>query len=274
MDTHTLPPPPPVRRVRRGRTAWRIGGSLFAVAMLAFGTANAVGAFAHETRHLHRVVSSPVRIVDVAGGTGGSITVLGTSGGGSDVTIDMTLNRGLEIPSHTETVEGNRLVLRSHCFPLVTAFCQVDYVIRVPDGVSVIARSSGGDIAVSDVHGDLDLASSGGSVEVRDVAARWVLLHSHGGDVHAYGMSADSIEASSNGGSVLLSLSSPPTMVDVSSNGGDIDIELPNTSDAYHVIVSANGGGTSTEIRTDPTSSRVILAEANGGDVTLRYRED
>jgi hypothetical protein len=272
MDTRTLPPPPPpVRRIRRGRTAWRIGGSLFAVAMLAYGTANAVGAFAHETRHLHRVISSPVRIVDVDGGTGGSITVLGAFDGQRGVTVDMILNRGLETPSHTETVEGRRLVLRSHCFPLVTAFCQVDYVIRVPSDVSVIARSSGGGIRVAGVHGDLDLASLGGGIEVEDVQAQSVLLHSDGGDVDAQRLSTNSIDASSNGGSVSLSLSSPPMRVDVSSNGGDIDIELPSTLDAYHVNASAHGGGTTTDIRTDPTSSRVITAKANGGDVTLRY---
>ncbi|MEW6060034.1 MAG: DUF4097 family beta strand repeat-containing protein [Actinomycetota bacterium] len=249
-----------------------MGGSLFAVLMLAWGTATAVGALAHETTHLRRVISSPVQTIEVDGGTRGSITVLGASGDDSEVTIDMTLNRGLETPSHSETVEGDRLVLRSHCFPLVNIFCQVDYVIRVPEGVSVIAHTDGGDITISNVHGDLDLSSCGGTVEIRDVEARRVLLHSDGGDVRAEGLSAVSIDASSSGGSVLLSLSSPPTTVDVSSSGGDIDIELPDTMDAYHVNVSANGGGTSTEIRTDPTSRRVITAEANGGDVVVRYR--
>jgi hypothetical protein len=248
-----------------------VGGSLFAVLMLAFGTANAVGALAHETRHLHRVISSPIRAVDVAAGTGGSITVLGSTGGDSGVIIDMALSRGLETPSHSETVQGDRLVIRSSCLPLVTAFCQVDYVIRVPEGVSLIAHSEGGDIAVSNIQGDLDLGSSGGSVEVRDVDAQQVRLHSDGGDISALGLSASSIDASSNGGSVLLSLSSPPTSVDATSDGGDIDIELPDTLDTYRVNVSSDGGGTSTLIRTDPTSNRLIRAEANGGDVVIRY---
>jgi hypothetical protein len=258
---------------RRGRTAWRVGGSLFAVLMLAFGTANAVGAMAHETHHLHRVISSAVRVLDVDAGTGGSVTVLGgDSGRDGVVTIDMTLSRGLESPSHTETVQGDRLAVRSGCLPIVTAFCQVDYVIRVPEGVSVIAHSDGGDVTVSNVRGDLDLTSSGGSVEVRDVEAQRVRFGSDGGDIDAQGVSTDSIDASANGGSVLLSLSSPPAMVNVTSDGGDIDIELPDTPDAYRVNVSSDGGETSAPIRTDPTSDRVITASADGGDVIVRYR--
>jgi hypothetical protein len=257
---------------RRGRVAWRIGGSLFAVLALAFGTANAVGALAHETRHLHRVISSPVRVLDIRAGTGGSITVLGGSGSDGAVTVDMTVNRGLETPSHTEEVQGDRLVIRSGCLPIVTTFCQVDYVIRAPEGVTVIAHSDGGDVTVSNVHGDLDLASSGGSVKARNVDAQRVRFQSDGGDVDAQGLSADSIGASADGGNVLLALSSPPTTVNVTSDGGDIDIELPDTPDAYRVNVSSDGGTTSTAIRTDPTSGRLISAEADGGDVIVRYR--
>ncbi len=253
-----------------GRTAWRIAGSVLAVLMLAFGTANAVGALAHDTTRVHRVVTDAVKLVDVDTPTGGSIRVVGRDAAGP-VTIDMTVSRGLETPSHSETVEGDRLVVRSRCLWVVSAFCQVDYVIRIPTGVSVIARSDGGDVSVSNVHGTLDLGSDGGKVSVLGGESQRVRLESDGGDVTATELSASSIEASSDGGSVLLALETSPTSVDASSDGGDVEIVLPDTLDTYRVDVSSDGGGTESAVRTDPTSDRVITASSDGGDVTVRY---
>jgi hypothetical protein len=254
----------------RSRLAWRIGGSALAILMLAFGTANAVGALAHETTRVHRVISAAVKVVDVDTPTGGSIRVVGQEASGP-VTIDMTLSRGLESPSHSETVDGDRLVVRSHCLWVVSAFCQVDYVIHVPPGVSVLARTDGGLVAVSNVLGDLDLGSDGGDVTVLGGTSQRVRLESDGGGISVTGLSAASIEASDDGGDVFLELETPPMSVDASSDGGDVEIVLPDTPDAYRVDVSSDGGGTEAAVRTDPASDRIITASSDGGDVIVRY---
>jgi hypothetical protein len=62
-------------------------------------------------------------------------------------------------------------------------------------------------------------------------------------------------------------LDTAPTNVQASSDGGDVEIALPDTPDAYRVQLSSDGGETSGPIRTDPTSSRVITASSNGGNV-------
>jgi hypothetical protein len=252
------------------RIAWRIAGSAVALLMLAIGTANAVGALAHETSRVHRIVAAPVEVVDVSTSTAGSISVVGGDAGGP-VTVDMTVSRGLETPSHSEIVQGDRLVVRSSCLWIVSAFCQVDYVIHVPPGVSVIARAGGDDIRVSNVHGDLDLGSDGGGITVLGGEAQLVRLDSDGGDIATTDLSVVSIEASTDGGDVFLSLDSAPTSVDASADGGDVEIVLPDTPDAYRVDVSSDGGGTEAAVRTDPTSDRVITASSDGGDVIVRY---
>lgn len=193
----------------RSRTAWRVAGTLIAVLMLTFGTANVVAAFAHDTWRVHRVIGGSVRVVDVVT-SGGSITIVGGSAS-SAVTVDMTVSRGLETPTHSETVEGDQLVLRNHCGWLLSSWCQVDYVLHVPSSVSVLAHSDGGNVTVSNVRGDLELASSGGDISARNVVASRVRLDSDGGDVTADGLSARTIEASTNGGDVSLVLDTPPT---------------------------------------------------------------
>jgi hypothetical protein len=254
-----------------GRTAWRIVGTVVAASMLAFGTANAVSALAHDTWRERRVIREAVSIVDVANSTGGSITVAGDDSTDA-VVIDMTVSRGVQAPTHTERIEGNRVMVRAGCRWLVALFCQIDYVIRVPAGISVVAHADGRSVRVSNVHGFLDLESDGGSVEVRGGESRSVRLDSDGGDVVATGLSAESIDAHSDGGSVLLDLVAAPTTVTASSDGGDVEVVLPETPDAYRVDVSSDGGGTSADVRTDPTSDRAITASSSGGDVVVRYR--
>lgn len=250
---------------------WRIAGSVIAALMIAYGTASAVGALAHDTWSDRRVIDTRVSVVDVANSTGGAITVVGDDDADS-VTIDMTVSRGLQTPRHTEEVEGNRLVVRNGCGWFANVFCQIDYLIHVPPGVSLIARADGGSVEVSNLKGFLDLSSDGGSLVVRGGEGESVRLDTDGGNVEVTGLAAGSIEARSDGGTVRLDLAGPPRAVVASSDGGDVEIVLPETPDAYRLDLSSDGGTTSGEVRTDPSSDRSITGSSDGGDVTVRYR--
>jgi len=254
---------------RNARTTWLVMGGLVALVLLAFGTMFGVGAVAHKTERAHTAFPGPVRSVDV-GASGGSVHVVGTAG--SEATVDAVINRGIQRPSNSERLEGDRLVIRGgSCMPFFTTFCGVDYTIHVPHDLGLTAHSSGGDITVSDLHGTMDLSSSGGRVGLQSVTSDRVRVESNGGEVTASGLTGTSVDASSNGGEVSLSFAGPPTRVDASSSGGGVLIELPDTPDAYRVEASSSGGGTSIRIRTDPASSRLIRASSSGGDVTIRY---
>lgn len=254
-----------------GRTAWRVAGGVIAALTVAFGTANAVGALAHETWRERHVIRESVTIVDVANSTGGALSIVGDETIDA-VTMDLSMSRGLTAPTHTEVVEGNRLVVRNDCGWMVQVFCQIDYLIRVPAGVSVMARVDGRDLTVTNVRGFLELSSDGGNVEVRGGESDSVRLSSDGGRVEVTGLSATSVRASSDGGDVLLDLAAPPRSVDASSDGGDVEVVLPDTPDVYRVDVSSDGGSTQADVRTFVESDRVISAHSDGGDVVVRYR--
>jgi len=254
-------------RSRDTRTTWLVVGGVVAL-LLAFGTMAGVGALAHRTERVHRVFPGSVRSVDVRS-SGGSVHVVGAAG--SEAAVDAVINRGIQRPSNSQTLEGDRLVIRGgSCWPFFTT-CGVDYTIRVPHDAGLTAHSTGGDITVSDVHGTMDLSSSGGRVGLQGVASDRVRVESSGGEVTARGLTGASVDAASSGGGVSLSFAAPPTRVDASSSGGGVLIELPDTPDAYRVEASSSGGGTSIRIRTDPASSRLIRASSSGGDVTIRY---
>ncbi|HSJ49956.1 MAG TPA: DUF4097 family beta strand repeat-containing protein [Actinomycetota bacterium] len=255
----------------RGRTGWRVASSVIAGLMIAFGTANAVSALAHETWQERRVIQEPVTILDVVNSTGGIVMVVGDDAV-DRVTIDMTVSRGLQAPAHTERIEGNRAVVRGRCLWVVSVYCQIDYRIRVPAGVSVVAHADGRSVEVSNVTGFLDLVSDGGNVEVLGGRSDSVRLDSDGGSVMVSGLSATSVDASASGGRVLLDLASAPLSVTASSDGGDVEIVLPDTTDTYRVDISSDGGSTRADVRTYVESDRLITAHSSGGDVTVRYR--
>lgn len=249
------------------RIPWLVGGSVLSVAVLGFGTLNAVGLLAHQTEHKHIVISTPIRSLDVRSG-GGTVKVVGTTD--STVTVDATISRGLVSPTHVEAVEGNRLVLRSKCSSFVNTWCGVSYTIRIPRGISVAVNTSGAGITVTDTTGDLDLSSSGGGITVMGGGGS-ERLDSSGGGIDATGLSATTVNASSSGGGVDLSFIAPPSAVTADSSGGGVAIAVPNTPGAYRVEVSASGGGTHTGIRIDPASARSIKADSSGGGVSVEY---
>jgi hypothetical protein len=249
------------------RRAWLVGGSAFAVVALAWGTLTVVSLLAYDSWEVHRSFDAAVRTVEVQARNGE--VRLGPAPG-DQLVVDIDVSRGLFDTETTEEVHGDRLVLDSHCAPLLNQYCRVDYRIGVPAGVAVVARAAGGGIDVSGVSGDLDLRATGGGIELQD-ASGTLRLSATGGGVSATGLTSAVVEAHSSGGGVTLGFARPPRTVAVSSSGGGVTVELPDTPDAYRVEAGSSAGTTRNEVRTDPTSDRTIDAHASGGGVTVRY---
>ena len=249
------------------RLAWLLPGSALAVATIGWGSLNVVDLLAHERHDLHVEYPEPIRSIDIDTDKG-SVHVIGTND--RTVTLDAKVSEGLRAGSHSERVEGDRLVVRATCGNVLATWCGVDYTIRVPAETDVVADASGSGIDVSGVTGDVDLSSSGGGVHVVG-AGGTLTLHSSGGGVTAEQLTSDTVDASSSGGGVRLRFTEPPRSVKASSSGGGVTVEVPDTPDAYRVDASSSGGGVNTEVRTDPDSPNVIDASSSGGGVTIRY---
>jgi hypothetical protein len=208
-----------------------------------------------------------VRVIDVSNSSG-SVSIDGTTS--SDITIDASISRGLGRPTHHETVDGDRLVVRAHCPVVISSFCNVNYRLTVPAGTNVVVRASGGGITLASLEGPVDASSSGGGVHVQNMGGS-LRLRSSGGGVSATALRSDRVDASSSGGGVQLAFADPPSAVLATSSGGGVTVEVPDTTDAYRVQASSSGGAARTTVRTDPTSTRVIRATSSGGGVTVRY---
>ena len=79
------------------------------------------------------------------------------------------------------------------------------------------------------------------------------------------------VDVAVNGGRVDLAFDSAPSHIKASSNGGSINVRLPDDGSAYRVGTHTNGGSTNVGIRTDPASKQTIDVETNGGNIDVRY---
>jgi hypothetical protein len=240
-------PPAPAPRSRSTRSAWIVAGSVFCVLSLAYGVYAVVDLLSFGRDHYQRTFTEAVTTIEIHNGAG-SVRVEGTTG--TEVAIDASIRRGLRKPSHSESITGSRLVLDANCPSMFTNTCNLNYALRVPAGISVVIRSDGGGVRLSDLTGSVDASSSGGSVNVARMSGT-LRLRSSGGGIGGEGLRS--------------------AEVDASSSGGGVTVELPNTTDSYQLRVSSSGGSVSTPVRSDPTSPRIIDAHSSGGGVTVRY---
>jgi hypothetical protein len=250
------------------RLAWLVPGSLFAVATLGWGTITLVDLSAHERHHEQQEFTAPIRTLDINNDKG-HVRIIGTDT--STVTVDASVSEGLRSGSHSEQVEGDRLVIRATCPTMLSTWCGVDYTIRVPAATAVVSHSSDEDVDVTGVTGDLELSSSDGNVRVSGGGGHTLTLHSSDGNITGAGLTAAVVTASSSDGNVRLSFAQPPQTVKVDTTDGNITVEVPDTPGAYHVEAHSTDGGIHTDVRTDPNGANLIQASSSDGSVTIRY---
>lgn len=273
--TPALPPPPPPpaptrpRRSRGGRRAWRIAGTVVAVAGLLWGTLQAVSLLAHSTDTVEVTFSAAgLSTIDVDVDHG-RIRVIAADT--DEVRVTAHIDNGLVATRHREEVQGDRLVLRGDCTPVLTTFCSVDYTIEAPAGLAVRARNSHDDIVLTGVDGDIDARTSNGDVRIDGGRARVIRLGSSNGDIEARQVRARELTASSSNGDVAVAFAGAPDTVRATSSNGDVEVVLPADAPSYAVDAGSGNGSRAVAVRTDPAAPRTITARSSNGDVTVAY---
>ena len=247
------------------KNAWRIGGSLLAVAALGFGTVNTVTVLGHRKETVVTVVDQPVSTLDVSGD--GKVQVIG--GDVSEITVTAEIDHGIRETQHSVDVEGDRLVVRSSCPIFLTSFCHVGYTIEVPADIDVVVHSDNGSVAITDVIGSIDAQSDNGELRIEGGTGE-LTLDSDNGSIEASGLEASTVFARSDNGRIELDFAAAPRSVDVSSSNGSVDVVVPQGSGPYVVDADSSNGSVDTLVRTDPDAERSIRAHSSNGDVRVR----
>ncbi|QNE77666.1 DUF4097 family beta strand repeat protein [Streptomyces finlayi] len=151
----------------------------------------------------------------------------------------------------------------------VISDCAARHQVKVPRGVAVTVQGDNGDVTATGFDTRLDLTSDNGEVVVRDSSGP-LKLKSDNGEVRAERISAPSVNAHSDNGSVRLMFTRVPTLVETVSDNGGITIDLPKGDDAYAVTAEADNGDVSVRVPRRDDSVHVVRARSDNGEVTVR----
>lgn len=249
-----------------GRTAWLALGGVFTALFLAFGGLNAWSWLAHQTATEEHTYLQPTTRIELKVDSGDVSLVPGVAG---QVSVRRHLGWWMARPRPVESWDGTTLRIQGGCPTTIAGDCSLDYQLRVPAGVTVVASTASGALQVHDLTGDLDLSASSGDVDVTGTRGRLSVRTSSGG-VRASGLRSASVEVRASSGDVHLDFAQPPRMVRAQASSGDVDIVVPRGA-AYGVQADADSGSTTVAVDQSFSSPYGIVAHASSGDIRVRY---
>jgi hypothetical protein len=171
-------------------------------------------------------------------------------------------------PRTTWTMSDGTLRLGLKCTALVSD-CRAEHQITVPRGVAVQVKGDNGSVIASGFRTALKLSSGNGIVKVTDCSGP-LDLRSDNGSIDATRISATSVTADADNGSVRLGLNAVPDLVNATSGNGRILIDLPGSDTSYAVSASAENGLLDVDVPNDDNSTHVLKARSDNGEVLVR----
>ena len=159
--------------------------------------------------------------------------------------------------------------------------CALSSAVDVPPQVPVTVTSNGGNVTATGIS-DATLQTGGGNLTVDGLTGD-VSLNTDSSPNGPFGsgningtLAAQSITADTGGGSIDLQLSTPPANLNVTTEGGNVTIELPGGY-SYHVDnippPPSDGNGpynpATITVNTRSSSQYRITVNADGGAVTI-----
>ncbi|MGH3154607.1 MAG: DUF4097 family beta strand repeat-containing protein [Streptosporangiaceae bacterium] len=130
--------------------------------------------------------------------------------------------------------------------------------------------AEGGDVQLSNVNGPTRVDTGGGNLTAYSLTGNLQVL-AEGGDVDAESLSSSQVLVQSGGGDVTLIFNVVPKNLQITAQGGNINVMLPAGSTKYDISTPDTEGGNvnySSGLYS-ATSANVISADSGGGDVTI-----
>jgi hypothetical protein len=186
----------------------------------------------------------------------------------ADVEVQAKSTYYFRAPSSTAASSGGALRLGQECGGLRIGRCSTHWRVAVPAGVTVGAKVRHGSLSANGLQGSAGLRTSNGSLTVRKSYGS-LTLDSTGGKITGSELSSLDVKAASDGGRVKLGFTSAPVNVDVRTDSGDVEVQVPKKSGAFAVVGESPQGKVTIDVQTDANSPRHITARSASGDVSV-----
>jgi DUF4097 and DUF4098 domain-containing protein YvlB len=141
--------------------------------------------------------------------------------------------------------------------------------VKVPKNFNINANTSGGDIKVGGVNGEIYLKTSGGDIWGDRFEGNF-FAHTSGGDINLFCSNAK-IEANTSGGDIELEYTGINQGIQLKTSGGDIDVQVPADFDANAELKTSGGDVDCNLVLNNVTklSETKIVANLNKGGKPL-----
>ncbi len=263
---------PTQRLTAPGNRTWRLAGVLVTVVALLVGgffiVRTLFGSSAATEEQQRQRYQRPVTRLEFDVDSG-DISV--APAGDGQISVERTLHFRRTRPTAGDEWTGDTLRLSSRC-PEEKG-CWVNWDVRVPAGVAVLASTRAGNVSIVDITGELDLTSTAGDVSMRGSTGA-VRVRGEAGNVTGSGLKSTSVDVQTTDGAVSLDFAVPPITARVVGEAGSIRIAVPRAGtgpDGYTVHASTQAGDRTVTVDEDSAGRHSISAELVDGDVSVGY---
>ena len=211
-----------------------------------------------------------------------------------DITVSLDADWYGHRSAPSASVDGDTLVLRACDDSFWQSFywhahCSADFVIRVPKGMALTARSDRGRAEATGTYAALDIQTDSGRIEVADATSPKVRLRADSGSITFSGTAPSAeirtdsgsvtidatttdLSARTDSGSITADLRGTPNHVKASTDSGSISMTVPLTG--YRITTSTDSGRQDIDPRlSSGTSARTIDLSTDSGSITLQGSE-
>jgi hypothetical protein len=136
---------------------------------------------------------------------------------------------------------------------------------------NVQLQTGGGNVNATLLSGQLTVETSGGDLNATTVSGdSMVTAGTSGGNVNVQDMADGHADITSDGGDVTVTFTVVPANLVISSGGGNITVVLPPDPRAkYNLQANAGGGSYTNTVPVDAHSANAIALNSSGGDISV-----
>ncbi|MGW2207531.1 DUF4097 family beta strand repeat-containing protein [Streptomyces sp. NPDC001774] len=196
-----------------------------------------------ESREQSYEISEPITALSVDEAVG-KITISADNG---PVKVKETLRFSNNEPATSHRVtDGTLHLVDNGCGK---GSCSVDYDIRIPASAAVTVKTSAGEVTVTGLAGKLDLSASTGRIR-------------------GTGLTSQDARLRTSAGSVDVTFSRAPRVVDASATTGQVTLRVPGDA-AYAVDAKSDLGSRKVDVAVDPASPHKIRVRVTVGSLSV-----
>jgi hypothetical protein len=249
------------------QTTLRVLLVVVSLLLVAWGALTLVSLLARETAHRSATYDG-VRTVDLDLGFE-SVTITGSGSAGA-VHMTRSYSWSMRTAEASSRLQGDRLVMTSHCGWDLGLGCSGDVRLEVPRGTTVRLQSGDGHLSLRGLTGEVNVSTGDGGVDVADVSGPLV-LRTGDGSIEATDLRSRSADVHTGDGHVRLGFLTAPDSIQADTSDGSVDVSVPRDNEPWRVDATTGDGSRTIGVATDPAAPRRIELHTGDGPIRVGY---